>query len=185
VGNVQIDLAKREFSVTGVVNEVQGLEFVANTKGGFKSYESALELDTNAVNFNVACILIGLDNTRAVPAKRQFDPDPPQGDPVELFVEWDTAGGARRIRGEELVYNKVTQKTLDTGPWVYTGSVFVPGNRYLAETDGTLIGFMHTPSPIIDSPRPLQGKYGTDIINPALGLAPGTQVRVIVRALPR
>jgi len=186
VGNVRIDTAKKELSVAGVVNNVQVLEFLANTKGGFKAYESALELDTNAVNFNVACLLIGLDTARAVVSRFQFDPLLPQGDPVELFIEWDNAGTRRRIRAEHLIYNKVTKSTLTEGPWVYTGSAFLPqGNRYMAETDGTVIGFMHTPSPIIENPRPLVGEYGDHLINPELNLKAGATVQLVLRALPR
>jgi hypothetical protein len=186
VGNVRIDTAKRELSVSGIVNDVQVLEFLANTKGGFKAYESALELDTNAVNFNVACLLIGLDTMRAVLSRFQFDPLSPQGDPVELFIEWDNGGTRRRIRAEQLIYNKVTKTTLTEGPWVYTGSAFLPqGNRYMAETDGTVIGFMHTPSPIVENPRPLVGEYGDHMINPELKLKAGATVQLVLRALPR
>ena len=129
VGNIRVDTAKKELSVDGVVNEVLMLEFLANTKDGFKAYESALELDTNAINFNVACLLIGLDNAGAVVSRYQFDPLPPQGYPLELFIEWDSGGTRRRIRAEQLVYNKVTKQTLTEGPWVYTGSVFSAENK--------------------------------------------------------
>jgi hypothetical protein len=185
VGSILIDTAKKEFSVAGFVNEVRVLEFVANTKGGWKAYESALEMDTNAVNFNVACLLIGLDVSNAVGASRQFDPKAPQGDPVEMFVEWDEGGKPRRIRAEELLFNFVTKQTLPEGPWVYTGSRFGQGNQYQAETEGTLVGFMHTVGPIIESPRPMIGNWGDTGINPALNLKPGTMVHLIVRALPR
>ena len=57
IGNIRIDTSKREISVNGVVNEARTLEFIAGTKGGFKNYETALELDTNAINFNLALIL--------------------------------------------------------------------------------------------------------------------------------
>lgn len=185
VGTILIDTAKKEFSVAGFVNEVQVLEFVANTKGGWKAYESALEMDTNAVNFNVACLLIGLDPSVAVGSTRQFDPRAPQGDPVEMFVEWDEGGKPRRIRAEELLYNRVTKQTLPEGPWVYVGSHFGQGNRYQAETEGTLVGFMHTVAPIIENPRPVAGSWGDTGINPELNLKPGTQVKLIVRAMPR
>jgi hypothetical protein len=53
-------------------------------------------------------------------------------------------GNHVRVRAEQLIYNRVTKQTLSEGPWVYTGSVFQSGNIYLAETEGTLVGFMHT-----------------------------------------
>lgn len=185
IGAIRVDTAKKELSVSGFVNDVTVLEFLANTKGGWKAYESALELETNAVNFNVACLLIGLDPAGAVVSRYQFDPESPQGHPVEIFVEWDENGGRRRIRAEELIYSRSTKRTLSEGPWVYTGSVFREGNFYMAETEGTLIGFMHTTAPIIENPRPLAGRYGDAMINPALNLKPGTSISVVVRALPR
>lgn len=185
IGTILVDTARKEFSVSGFVNDVTVLEFLANTKGGWKGYESALELDSNAVNFNVACLLIGLDPSGAVVARRQFDERPPQGNPVELFVEWDENGQRRRVRAEQLIYNRTTEETLAEGPWVFTGSVFFEGNRYMAEAEGVLVGFMHTPAPIIESPRIFVGSYGSHMINPALNLKPGTTVKMIVRALPQ
>jgi hypothetical protein len=187
IGRILIDTAKKELSVAGVVNDVNVLEFLANTKGGWKAYESALELETNAVNFNVACLLIGLDPAGAVVAKRQFDPDPPQGFPVDLFIEWEEGGRTRRVRAEQFLYNRMTRQTLSEGPWVYTGSLIYEVNRYLAETEGTLVGFMHTPSPVLENPRMMTeiGSYGDHIINPELNLKPGAAVTLVVRALSR
>ena len=188
VGNVKVNTATKQISVPGVVTEAAGvLEFVAMTKGGFKGYETALELDTNAINFNVALILIGIDPDRSIPPKRQFDPSIPQGDPVEMWVEWDESKDRRKVRVEQLIYNRQSNTTLPEGPWVYTGSVFVTGAKaLLADIEGSLIGFAHTPATIIDSPRPLPAtSYGNDVLNPALNLKPGTAIQFTVRALPR
>ena len=189
VGNIQVDTAKKEVSVRGVVNEVQVLEFLANTKGGLKAYESALELDTNAVNFNLALILIGLDPARAVPPRSKFDPVPPQGDPVAVWVEWNDGGRRRRISAAQILYHKDSGATVAEGPWIYTGSVFYgdtgSSTSYAAELDGTLIGFMHTPSSIIDTASPILGDWGSTIINPSLNLKPGTEIVLIVQTLPR
>ena len=188
VGNVKVNTATKEISVPGVVTDAAGvLEFVAMTKGGFKGYETALELDTNAINFNVALILMGIDPDRSTPPKRQFDPSIPQGDAVEMWVEWDESTGRRKVRVEQLIYNKQSNTTLAEGPWVYTGSVFVKSaNALLADIEGPLIGFAHTPATIIDSPRALPAtNYGNDVLNPALNLKPGTAIQLTVRALPR
>ena len=142
-------------------------------------------METNAINFNLALILIGLDQSRSVGPKMHFDPAIPQGDPVEIWVEWDDPNGRRRVRAEQLVYNTSSKTTLSEGPWVYTGSVFLAeNNAYLADIEGSLIGFVHTPAPIIESPRPTSPtNYGSDTLNPALNLKPGTSIQLIVRAL--
>src|SRR5258707_7718597 len=41
IGEIKVDTTKHEVSVPGKVNAVQILEFVANTRGGMKAYESA------------------------------------------------------------------------------------------------------------------------------------------------
>jgi hypothetical protein len=187
VGNVNVDTAKKEVSVKGVINQVETLEFVVNPKGGAKAYESAIEVETDGVNLNVGLILIGLDPSHTRWPKRGDPPMLPNGDPVDIFVEWDEGGQKRRVRAEQLVYNEVQKTTLTEGPWVYTGSAFIPeANAYLADLDGALIGFVHRRAPVIDSPRPIPpGPYGANRLNPALKLKAGTSVLVIVRALPR
>ena len=48
------------------------LEFVGNTKStvpsepGWRAYESALELDTDGVTFNLTMVLLGLDHNAAI-----------------------------------------------------------------------------------------------------------------------
>jgi hypothetical protein len=188
VGRMLVDTAKREVTIPGTANSVVTLEFVANTNGGSKAYESAITLDTNAISFNAAMLLIGLDPSRSRAAMMQFDKTPPAGDPVEIYVEWESNRRTRRIRVEELLYDSRTKKTLKEGPWVYTGSTFVEtgnGRQFLAELDGVLIGFMHGPQAIIDNPRndAVDG-FGSVVLNPTLGLTDKTPLKVIVKALP-
>ena len=185
VGRIQVDTARREISVGGEFTGVSALEFIAVVKGGLKAYESLLELETNAVDFNVALILIGLDPARGSVPKMHFDPNPPGGDPVEIWVEWTLGGKPARVRAEQLVYNEVTKQVMTDGPWVYTGSAFSSeNNAYLAELEGTLIGFVHTPAPVIENPRPIpESAYGNNIMNPAFATAAGTSVKLTVKAL--
>jgi hypothetical protein len=188
IGEIRVDTARKEIAVAGTINDVTGLEFVANTRGGYKAYESAITLDTNGISFNVAMLLIGVDVSRSRPSARQFDPTPPRGDPVEVTVEWKTASGVRRVPVEHLLYDQRTKQTFPEGPWVYTGSALVDtmeGKKYLADMDGVIIGFMHGPQAIIDNPS----NHGIDdfgwvALNPELGLTPGTAVTLKVRALP-
>lgn len=187
VGNVRIDTVSKEVTATGVVNDVAVLEFIANTKGGYKSYESLIELDTNAIDFNVGLILIGLERERSVTPRFHFDPNVPQGDPVEVTVSWeDERGKRRKVQAEELVYNETSKKTLPKGPWVYTGSTFITNSTaFVADLDGVLIGFVHSPAPLIEHPAPMVGPYPANQPNKKLGLKPGTRVELTVRALPQ
>lgn len=184
IGNIQLDLARRMATVPGVVNDVSVLEFLANTRGGFKAYESAIELDTDAYAFNLSMLLMGLDNTNAVLPQKHFDPNPPEGDPVRVWVEWSKDGVDHRVPGERLLYNQEYDRVFPETHWVYTGSVFLPDGRYLAQSDGVLIGFVHTPAPVIENPMPDGvGNYGAWVPNPHIGLDPGTAVQLIVEVV--
>ena len=184
LGSLRVDTSKREVTLSGKVNGAMTLEFIANTKNGFKAYESAIELETNGLTFNLAMILIGLDKAHAKPSKFHFDPNPPAGDPLEVQVEWTSEGISKRVRAEELLRDIDKGEGFTRGQWVYTGSGFLDDGRYLADLDGVLIGFVHDPSSIIEwTGSNGVGRYGHIGIDPKLGLAPGTPLTVTVRAI--
>lgn len=185
LGPISIDTAKREVSVTGKVNDVKVLEFIANTRGGMKAYESALTLDTDGIDFNIALLLIGLDVTHSRAPRRHFDPATPEGDPVALTMSWTHGSDHRRIVVEELMYDEKARQPIKTGGWVYTGSAILPDGRYLANADGVLIGFVHSPAPIIEQVEGVGvSRFGEIVLNPNLGLAPDTPITLTVKALP-
>lgn len=183
VGQVLVDQERGELTLEGTVNRVEVLEYLATSVNGAKSYESALDLQADAVELNLALILLGLDDDRGVPSRFKFDPEPPAGDAVEIWIEWESDGQRRRARAEDAIFNVETGKRLGRGPWVYTGSVFLSDGSYLAALNGVLIGFMHTPESIIDNPLALESGYGSYRLDRELGLAGGTAVTVTIRAL--
>lgn len=184
VGPIEVDTMKKELTVSGRANDnVTTLEFVANTLGGQKAYESAITIDTDAVTFNTALLLLGLDPARSRVPKMHFDPVAPKGDPLEIWLDWNTPSGPRRARIEQLLYDERTKTTMSEGPWVYTGSTLIDG-RYMADIDGVLIGFVHSPAPVIENPRAgAVGAYGSIVMNPRLGLIGGMKVVVTVKAV--
>ena len=115
---------------------------------------------------------------------RHFDPLPPKGDPIEIWVAWNPLAGPKRVRIEELLFDKRTNRTVPEGPWVYTGSTIVGPGQYLADMDGVLIGFVHSPAPVIENPRiGAVDAYGDIIRNPSLDMPGGMNVTVTIRAL--
>lgn len=184
LGSIEVDTTKRELSVEAHVNHgVTTLEFVANKVGGAKAYESALTVMTDATTLNAALLLLGLDPAHARVPKQHFDPVAPKGDPVEIWVEWLAGGAPKRIRIEQLLYDQRTKTTLPEGPWVYTGSTFSNG-QYLAEQDGVLIGFVHSPAPIIENPRAgAVNAYGSVVLNPNVDNALKLRATLIIKAL--
>jgi hypothetical protein len=187
VGTINVDTNKREITVPGSINQVQVLEFLANTKGGAKAYESALTVETDAVTFNAALLLIGLDPARATRPQRHFDPGPVKGDPVEIAFEWkDPQKGVTRASIDRLLWDRANNRAPVDGGWVYTGSTPMPDGRLMAELDGVLIGFVHSPSPILENASGAGiGNYGSIVVNPELKLEPGTPVTLIVKAVAR
>jgi hypothetical protein len=185
IGTIRIDLARKELSVRATVNDVRVLEFVANTRDGLKAYESALTVDTDAITFNAAALLLGVDPAHARVPTRHFDPVPPAGDAVDVFVEWPIVNGVKRVRIEQLLLDRRTNQPMPEGPWVYTGSTWLrdaSAERYMADTDGVLIGFVHSPAPVIENPRPgAVNAYGFVVFNERLGLKPTSACTLIVR----
>ncbi len=182
-GVMRVDTAKREVTIPGKMNATMQLEFIANTKNGFRAYESAFELEANGLTFNLAMILLGLDKKNSVLPKFHFDPTPPVGDPVEVWVEWKTGNGTKRVRAEDLLWDKERKQHFQRSGWVYTGSALLDDGRYLADLDAVLIGFVHDPASIIEwTGSSGVGRFGFIEVDPKLGLAPGTAITVIVKA---
>jgi len=189
IGEIKVDTTKREASMPARVNEVQLLEFVANTKNGMKAYESALTIETNAITFNAAMLMIGLDKDHARVPTRHFDPVAPKGDPVALWIDWTRGSEKVRTPVEQLLFDSKSGQPVPPSEWVYTGSTFVEpmsprATGYLADIDGVLIGFVHSPAPVIENVGGAGvNRYGSIVMNPNLGLAADTPVVLTVKAL--
>ena len=185
IGNIIIDEIKNEVIVPGRLNMLEGpIEFIASTKGGMKLYETVLEMETDAMSFNLSMILLGLDPKKGKPAAYHFDPVPPQGDIVEISLQWDTEDGKKSIQIQEIIHDMNTGKTLPVDQWVYTGSLFLDDGRYLAEEAGVLIGFVHDPASIIESSY--SGKfpaYGTYVVNKNHSLSVGTEIQMVIKPI--
>jgi hypothetical protein len=155
------------------------LEFLVSAKDGMKAYESLLELQTNAYEFNLACLLIGLDTDKSQPPRYHFDPLPMQGDAVQLHLTWKMAGHTIRVDVADLV--QLDGKTMPRDEWVYTGSSFTSDGRYMAQLDGTLVGFVHDPASIIEH-RSGFGLERFGDVHPNRALLPpvGTSVTLIL-----
>jgi len=197
IGRIEVDKGAARFTVPGRVLRLDPpLEYLAVTPGGYKAYESLLELDAGGVEFNLACILIGLDAEGAQRPEYQFDPRPAKGQRVAVSVGWDAAGSAQRVSAAEalagatpgagrptdgpgLPAERPIQKPTDD--WVYIGSFFLQDGAYAAAQIGTLVGFVHDPAAVIEHRPGLGiGSYGSVGGNKALPWAVGTPVVLTV-----
>lgn len=188
IGMIEVDKKRASFSVAGRVlaHEMPNapMEFLAGTKGGLKNYEAAIELDTGAIAFNVACLLIGLDARGTAAPRTHFDSTVLEGESLDVFIRWEQDGKRMSIRAEEAMSHQDASDT--PHEWVYTGSRMDYDGLYVAEKVGTLIGFVHDPDSIIQHRKGLGlGRYGSVVMNLKVLPPPGTPVTIVVeRAQP-
>jgi hypothetical protein len=161
IGTITIDKAARKFTLGGkVLHLTQPLEYLAVKTEGYKGYESLLELETSAVDFQLACILIGLDDEDSVKPRFQFDERETEGQAVEITISWEVDGALKTTSAANAMTAGDGAFT-DAG-WVYVGSRPSPQDgSLLAEMSGTLIGFVHDPLSIIEHRTGARaGSYG-------------------------
>lgn len=185
VGEIEIDKARGVFTVSGqVLRDAPPLEFLVVTKGGHKAYEAVLEVNADAFEFNLACILIGLDASNASPG---YDNDvnlPVEGDPVEVLVSWADGDKTVTAKGADLLAAGTPPRQVASHDWVYTGSVMLGDGQYLADLSGTLVGFVHRAETIIEHKQGIGlGNYGSVIVETATAPPVGTAIKLTIRRL--
>ncbi len=191
INRIEIDRGKQRFSVPASILKLppdSPLEYLATTRGGMKAYESLLEVDATAVDFNLACILIGLEAGQSNRLRYQFDVQPATGDPVALWVSWEQDGQVQRKKAVELMRIAGRQDEQNSDDWVYTGSMFSPppDKQFMASLTGTLIGFVHDPNSIIEHRMGLGiGAYGAITLDPAYAPLLEQPLTLTVERLPR
>ena len=184
IGNILIDKAKGEFTVPGkVMRHDPPIEFVVTMRKGSKSYETILEIDADALQFNLACILIGLDAERATPLlERRRSPEPIQGDRVDVSFNWTREGQPVTARAGELLLVGEPPAPVKREEWVYTGSAIIYDRDFLAQVAGTIMGFARRGESIIEHRHGIGlGDYGGVLINTDLLPAIGESIEMTVR----
>lgn len=197
IGAIRVDRDAGQFVVPGRMLHVDDapLEYVAVSRGGMKAYESLLEIDARGTEFNLACILLGLEAPERG-SSVQFERKPPTGPSVRLGLRWQVDGRTVTHTVQEVLDLAARPRGAPVPPshlpppppedWAYIGS-FVRGNdqRYVADATGTLVGFVHDPASIIEHRTGLGiGAYGTVQGNPRLLPPAGSAVELIVAVPP-
>lgn len=150
IGEIIVDQAAAEFTLPGTVLHLKDpLEYLAVARGGLKEYESLLELSASPMEFNLACILIGLDEKNSVKPRYQFDERKAEGQAVSVSISWQQDGETVRISGAQAM--SIGDEVFADDSWVYIGSMTSEdGQQFMADMTGTLIGFVHDPYSVID-----------------------------------
>ncbi len=154
---VRLDRAAAAIRVDGVVNMQKGLiEVFATTPAG-KTHEAVVALECVPSALNAAFLALGYKPGKPVEygVERYVMPE---GEPVWITVEWTTeAGATKRVRAEDLVYDRSTEKALEPMAWIYIGSQMQPGpdpSRPLFAADAikSLVTTYHDPTTIVENP---------------------------------
>lgn len=177
LGKIDLDLNKKTITMYGKINMTAGLiEVLACTRIG-KLHESVLVIDVEPIHLQTALILLGLEFQEG--ARYQGDPLTPKGDKVTIWVEWSIDGVTKRHRAEDLVFDRVKQKSMEHIDWVFTGSRMNNG-IFMSQATGTLISTYRDPDTIIDNPLPGGADDTVYIVNSQIVPPKGTGVKVII-----
>jgi hypothetical protein len=184
VARVVVDKRARRFVVPGRVHLVgQPLEYLATSPGGVKAYEALLELDASGSEFNLACILIGLERDPKLASSRQFGSGPVPGPRVTLFVGWTEAGKRHQVSAARALLNSEADVQPESVEWVYIGSpASATSEGFAADLTGTLVSFKPDDNGIIESAVGIGiGAYGSVRGHPMLPPV-GSAIELIVQA---
>lgn len=182
VGRIVVDKRRRSFVVPARVLALgKPLEYLLTSPGGLKAYETLFEADATGSEFNLACILVGLErDTRNVGVNYRPRAQLP-GPRVTIRVSWTEEGRRREMSAAEALAN--TEAGIQPGSveWVYTGSPASSADgRFTTDDTGTLVGFIHDPNTLVEATLPIGlGAYGSVRGNPALSAA-GSAVELTI-----
>jgi hypothetical protein len=184
VGRIVVDKRARRFTVPGRVHALgEPLEYLATSPGGMKAYETLFELDASGSEFNLACILVGLERDPRHVAARRAGPGPLVGPRVAIHVAWSDGGQRRQLAAAEAVLGPGADIKPETVEWVYAGAPASEAQgRFAADVTGTLIGFKPDENSVIESAVGIGiGAYGS--VRGHKMLPPkGTAIELIVDA---
>ncbi len=181
VGAITVDRGALAFTVPGkILHLTDALEYLAVSSDGMKGYESLLELATSPGDFNLACILLGLDDEKSVKPRFQFDERKAEGQAVTISLSWELDGETVSVSGADAL--QLGDSRFDDESWVYIGSATGNyGKEFMADAGGTLIGFVHDPYSVIDHANGAGiGEYGLMTGNAELLPEEGTQIMLTV-----
>jgi len=182
IGAIVVDRKARRLTLPARVHVLdKPLEYLLTTKGGMKEYETLLETDVTGTEFNLACILLGLERDPTLEPYMQFSQKRVAGPRVEVTITRKDGGREATMNAGDVLFD-TDAKAGEPVEWVYVGSQkHWQDGRFAADVTGTLIGFVHDPNTIIESALGLGiGAYGSVNGNAELLPPVGSDVELAV-----
>ncbi|NCD23316.1 MAG: hypothetical protein EOL90_10310 [Spartobacteria bacterium] len=179
LGAVRLDSATKTVTATGWVNQTAGtIEVLACGLAG-KVHESVFVVPLNALDLQAALLLAGLKGGDPMPAIGQ---GPPQGSPVDIFVDWQSDGEPKTARAESFVWNVETDSVLPDAPWTFTGSMIKEG-QFKAFAEESFVVTYWDPYAIVNVAHPAGANDELLVVN--TNLVPEVKTPVALRFVPR
>lgn len=179
IGSVKLDSATKTVIATGWVNQTSGpIEVLACGPAG-KVHESVFVLGLNPLDLQTALLLAGLKSGEPMPAIGQ---GPPNGAPVDVFVDWKSGDETKTARAESFVWNVEDDANVDETPWIFTGSVVKDG-QFKALAEESLVVTYWDPYAIVN--LPLLCGSNDEILVVNSNTVPPYQTPVTIRFIPR
>ena len=179
LGSVKLDSATKTVSATGWVNQTSGpIEVLACGLAG-KVHESVFVLPLNALDLQAALLLAGLKGGEPM---AEIGQGPPNGAPVDIYVDWQAGGETKTARAESFVWNLEDNAALPETPWTFTGSVVKDG-QFKALAEESLVVTYWDPYAIVNLPLPCGAN--DEILSVNSNAVPPYQTPVTLRFVPR
>lgn len=186
IGRIVVDKRAGSFTVPGRVHVVgKPLEYLATTPGGMKEYEALFELQATGSEFNLACILVGLERDKKEVPWRQYRMVPRLVGPrIAISIAWGEGDKRRKVPAAQALLNPEAGVKPETVEWVYVGAPTSDDQpQFAADATGTLIGFVHDSNSVIESVTAIGlGAYGS-VRGHAMLPPVGTAIELIVEAV--
>ncbi|MEK0446245.1 MAG: hypothetical protein RLZZ399_1566 [Verrucomicrobiota bacterium] len=190
MGALRLDKQARALRFPGTVNMEEGLiEYALVSESGAK-HESLLVTLVQATEVHAAMLLLGAKGAPPSGAATGRFAGPifgealagavvPQGDSIEVELEWREAGVERRVRLEEWIFRQDTQKAMERGAWVYSGSFWAEGT-FVAQAEGNLAAVVWNPGALVNHQQ--AGGNRDEVWCANKGVVPmrGTAVEIVV-----
>jgi hypothetical protein len=185
IGSILVDKKARRLTVGGRILGVdRPLEYLAVTRGGYKSYEALTELDSTGSEFNLACILLGLDANKTKRPEYQFATEPLVGQRVAIEFSWQVGSQTIKATGLQMLLTDAQRAVEKRDDWVYIGSMMLEPTTFGADNTGALAGFVHDPTAVIEHVSGLGiGAYGSVAGNRALLPPDNTRIEMTMTVL--
>ncbi len=183
IGAILIDQPSQRFSVNGEItarSQADGpLRALVVGRDAARVDDGAVVVETDAVTFRVACILIGLEATVAgessVPAASLGG----DGEAVSIAVSWQVQG--RTVTKPASALLRAANGAFAADDWVYRGGNPMPANGEAAAGAGTLIALAPDAHGLIQHRDALAlGGHGAMVYAGSAAPAVGTPVTVTI-----